>query len=300
MQTNRTEKRWISLLLCLAMLFTMLPALPLQAGAAQPENKNIALGKPVTVSSVEAGTSFSGDYLTDGNYPATDETTDPNYRLRWSSGATLPDTPVWASVDFEQTVTVQSLRIYWQKANSKDYDVQFSQNGQDWDTALTCADENLPAGPYVKELTLDTPVQARYLRVFVRAGNGYANVGIFEIEAFGEQQSLEGVNLALGKPAVACGTEVERFGPQYVTDGKVPETSLTSDPNYMLRWSSPAGNAGVDLRGPRAGEAGPSGQHLLAEGQRAGFQHRDQRGRAGLAGGRFAEGRPTVHRPEHR
>ena len=143
---------------------------------------NLALGRPVAVSGVEEGTSFAGWYLTDGRYPETDSTSDPNYRLRWSSNADLPNRPVWASIDLGAPSAFQGVKIWWQKANAKAYDIQVSDDGQNWETLRTYENDSLPQGPYTSELRLEAPVTAQYLRVYVRAGNGYPNVGIFEVE----------------------------------------------------------------------------------------------------------------------
>lgn len=160
------------ILLCLILglsLFTN--AVPIYS-----KEENIALHKPVIVSGVEGG------YQEDGTlkYPQFVETnlTDGDLSSRWSSNEALhsldlndaPDQNVWAKIDLENEVEIGKIVIHWADANSRDYDVQISSNGEDWETLKHYEDPDNTGIVYTETLNVEKGVSARYIRIYARLG----------------------------------------------------------------------------------------------------------------------------------
>ena len=81
---------------------------------------DLALNKTTTASSVESGTSFTGNLATDGN---------PN--TRWSSAYADPQ---WLEVDLGATHTVNEVKLVWEAAYATAFQIQVSNDGSTWTT----------------------------------------------------------------------------------------------------------------------------------------------------------------------
>jgi hypothetical protein len=131
----------------------------------KPEDMNIALLKPVTVSSLE----------NDGN-PA-EGAVDGNVETRWASAFSDPQ---WLQVDLGQPYTLKKVRLNWQNAAAKTYQIQTSMDGARWTVAADIQDGK----PGLREIELKNAA-GRYLRVYGTqrtTGYGYS---LFEVEAYG-------------------------------------------------------------------------------------------------------------------
>ncbi|WP_229913411.1 discoidin domain-containing protein [Kitasatospora herbaricolor] len=85
---------------------------------------DVALGRPTTASSVEGNnTGLTADKATDGN-PAT----------RWASTYTDPQ---WLQVDLGTTKSVKEVKLTWEAAYGKTYQIQTSNDGTTWTTVYT-------------------------------------------------------------------------------------------------------------------------------------------------------------------
>ena len=137
---QKTRKTLRALLCIMLSLVMMIPTVVMPQTVAKADilDENLALGKTVTVSGIEGG------YLSDGTlkYPQFVETNlvDGDGSTRWSSGTTLkatsledaPDQNEWACVDLGQEYSIGRIVMKWQTANSRDYDVQISSDGETW------------------------------------------------------------------------------------------------------------------------------------------------------------------------
>ena len=93
-------------------------SIQVSATAAVP-NANLALNKPVTVSSVE-NAGFPGSNAVDGNTGT-----------RWSSAFSDPQ---WIYVDLQGTYNITEVKLNWEPAYAKSYQIQVSSNAVDWTT----------------------------------------------------------------------------------------------------------------------------------------------------------------------
>lgn len=144
---------------------------------------NIAIGKVVAVSGTSDG---DKDHVNDGKL-----------ETKWDSDPIKGDNAKkfsWVSVDLgtEKVYKVSQLVVhFYNKIYPTQWQIQTSNDGERWTTIkeLTKAD-NGPTSP-VETINLDTPVTARYFRLYftklntVAAGNG---VGVQEFEIFGKEK----------------------------------------------------------------------------------------------------------------
>lgn len=157
-----------------------------QATPQDPE-ENVALGKTGYSSSNEtadltADKAFDGDVSTRAS--------------RWSSNVGNP--PHWLYVDLGEQMDVKTVRIYWETRKATNYEIQVSDNAQDWDTVKTLTQR--PAST-TDTITLDETVQARYVRLYINASDAadpdggvtWNSISVYEMEVYG------------GTPAVSMG-----------------------------------------------------------------------------------------------
>jgi beta-glucosidase len=106
---------------------------------------NVARGKTVTASSNENGS------LTP------DKAVDAKSNTRWASAWADPQ---WYQVDLGATYTIDRIRIFWEAAAAKAFNIQVSANGISWTTVYSTT--NGPGG--TQDLKI-TPRTARYVRM---------------------------------------------------------------------------------------------------------------------------------------
>lgn len=153
----------------------------------QDPEENVALGKTASSSSNEtaeltADKAFDGDVSTKAS--------------RWSSNT--GNAPHWLSVDLGEQRDVKTVRIFWETRKATAYEIQISDNGQDWTPVKTMKDR--PAST-TDTITLDETVQARYVRLYISAmtaedpdgGVTWNTISVYEMEVYG------------GTPAISMG-----------------------------------------------------------------------------------------------
>jgi hypothetical protein len=111
-----------------------------------PPGADVAQGKPVTASSVEAGSAHVAARAVDGN-----STT------RWGSAYADPQ---WITVDLGVTHAISRVRLNWEAAYARAYQIQVSPNNSSWSTiySTTTGDGG------VDDLTVTG--SGRYVRVY--------------------------------------------------------------------------------------------------------------------------------------
>lgn len=126
---------------------------------------------------------------------------DNNETTRWES--TWDSAQEWLVVDLGKTAHISSIRLIWENAYAKRYEIQFSADGETWKTVYTNPDSR--GGTEEKPLT----GSARYVRLLMtekaQPAYGYS---LFEFQVYGtggltERPPEYGVNLATGKPVQA-------------------------------------------------------------------------------------------------
>ncbi|MEU4398233.1 RICIN domain-containing protein [Micromonospora orduensis] len=127
---------------------------------------DLALNRPTTASSVEPGTTFTANLATDGNA-----------NTRWSSGYSDIQ---WLQVDLGTSRTITEVKLSWEAAYAKAFQIQTSTNGTSWSTIYSTT-----AGTGgVQDLTGLTG-SGRYLRIYTTArGTGYG-YSLRSLQAYG-------------------------------------------------------------------------------------------------------------------
>jgi trimeric autotransporter adhesin len=133
--------------------------------ATTPVGTNLALNKPATASSIEnAGTTAA-------------MAVDGNTGTRWSSAFSDPQ---WLSVDLGATAAITRVRLVWEAAYGKTYQIQVSTDNVSWTTIKTQS-----AGTGGTEDWTGLVGSGRYVRMYGTArGTGYG-YSLWEFEVYG-------------------------------------------------------------------------------------------------------------------
>jgi uncharacterized protein YjdB len=126
---------------------------------------NLALNKPATGLCTE-NASFPPGAAVDGN---------PN--TRWSS---CPSDPQWLAVDLGATYNISRVKITWETALGKDYQIQVSTNGSTW-TSI----RNVTGNTSVMNDLSGLSGSARHIRMYGTARGTAWGYSIFEFEVYG-------------------------------------------------------------------------------------------------------------------
>ncbi|MBK84356.1 MAG: di-heme oxidoredictase family protein [Pseudomonadota bacterium] len=112
----------------------------------------------------------------EANHVNAEKAIDLNINTRWSSQFTDDE---WLYLDFGQAAHFDSVTLNWENAHAKNYELQVSNDAENWTTIQTITDSQ--GGQ--EELTLNT--EGRYLRMKgINRSTGYG-YSIFEIKTFG-------------------------------------------------------------------------------------------------------------------
>src|SRR5689334_20120170 len=197
-------KRLIAILKLSALLLSLLPF-------SSFSQTNIALNRPVTVSSVQSGTSYTGNLAVDG------KTT-----TRWSSA---PSDNQWIYVDLGSQYNITSVNITWETAYGKNYTIDVSGDASTWTTIKTITGNTSTSNSNSVSGT------GRYVRMHGSLRGTTFGYSIWEMVVFGTavtQGSGSGTNLALNRPGTASS----------VQSGSSFSAGLAFDGNSTTRWSS--------------------------------------------------------------
>lgn len=143
---------------------------------------NVALGK-VTQTSGNEDPAFPGDKAVDG------DTTSKG--SRWASK--LNQKPSWISIDFGEAKDVQTIKLFWERRNAIDYEIQTANTEtapleEDWATQASF--KKAPAEKNQK-VVLEEAVKARFVRVKINNyindadGVNWGTVSLYEVEVYG-------------------------------------------------------------------------------------------------------------------
>lgn len=138
---------------------------------------NIAFGKPISASSVE------------NNATTATSANDGDPGTRWSSAFSDPQ---WLQIDLQSVYDITAVKISWEAAASKNYQIQVSDNGVVWSTAYTNSNGN--GG--VENIPLT--VTGRYVRIYSTARTTQYGNSVYEFQVFGTLSQTEVTDIAAG------------------------------------------------------------------------------------------------------
>jgi hypothetical protein len=138
---------------------------------APSSSANLALNKPdkpVTVSSIEEGSSLAGGLAVDGDLST-----------RWASLEGRND-PEWITVDLGSTATLSRVVLKWEAAYAKAYRVELSADDQTWGAPVYSTTTGDGA---TDDLTIAGT--GRYVRVYATQRGTPWGYSLFEFEVYG-------------------------------------------------------------------------------------------------------------------
>jgi hypothetical protein len=167
------------------------------------EEPNIALNKPVAVSSTDGGTNIGSNAV------------DGDGATRWTSEATDNE---WIYVDFEGVYHVSNVKISWESAYASHYEIQVSEDATNWETVKIVADNSNAENAYYN---LDA--YGRYLRIKGNQRGTTQGYSIYEIVVNG---TLHTDNLVPLVEIVTASGNTE-----FVEGSEFTLETITSDPD---------------------------------------------------------------------
>ncbi|HKC13364.1 MAG TPA: discoidin domain-containing protein, partial [Vicinamibacteria bacterium] len=169
---------------------------------------------------------------------------DGNPKTRWSSAFSDPQ---WLTVDLGADAPLSRVRLHWEAAYAKDYELQVSSDGVNWTTARRVTD----AGGGIEQQGISAT--ARYVRLMgTRRATPYG-YSLWELEIF----DSEGALISRGKPATASSVEDHgafglwlRFWPLLVVASGLPLLlAPRDDTTQVVGMVLTAGGAFLQLQG---------------------------------------------------
>jgi len=128
-------------------------------------SKNLAINKPVTVSSTESGSNTAAKAV------------DGSQSSRWAS---LGTNDQWIYVDLQKEETINGVLLYWESAYGKSYKIQTSNDAVTWTDAFSTTTGN--GGK--DEILFSAPVTARYVKMLgIARGTGFG-YSLYEFEVY--------------------------------------------------------------------------------------------------------------------
>ena len=190
--------------------------------SSTPVNENLAVNKAVTA---------SAEY---GSLPAAN-LTDDDTASRWS---TEQDATQWAYVDLGNTYEMNYFSAIWESDSvyASSFNIYVSDDANNWGTPVASVSDNASK---TSEVTLESAVSGRYVKLEVTKMHGYPNVSAsdFKVMLKDETQPTPqdpSENVALGQKGYASSIETSDLTADKAFDGDT--SSKTS------RWSSNVGN----------------------------------------------------------
>lgn len=202
-------------------------------GETTPVGSNLALKKPVVTSSI-SNVTYVGANAVDGNTSS-----------RWSSSYSDYQ---WMYVDLGAIYNIERVKILWEVAHGKDYQIQVSSNASTWETIKTVSGNT--------SLTNDLSGLSgtgRYVRMLgIHRGTRYG-YSIFEFQVYGPSGNTN--------PVVNAGSNVS------IT---LPENSVTLNGTATDQDGSISTYSWTKLSGPNATLTNSNTSTLTASGLASG------------------------------
>lgn len=141
-------------------------------GWSNPQPGNLAFGRPVTVSSTETP-SFPGVHAVDGEYGT-----------RWSSAY---NDPQWIRIDLGTTATIGRVKLAWEAAYGRAYQIQTSADGTTWTTIYSTT-----SGDGGTDDLTGLSGSGRYIRMYGTARATTYGYSLWEFEVYAPSPVVSG------------------------------------------------------------------------------------------------------------
>ena len=161
----------------------------------------------------------------------------------------------WLQLEFEEPITIAryvvksdgAVRPGYEANNTSDFELQISDTGEEG--TWIAADTVVGNAESIFDKNLDTPVQAKYVRLFItkptqetnadNRQNPRARIGQFELYAE-EKEDTESKNYALNKPVKVCSAYTDRgvtHGGDFMVDGNTSTKWCSLHDDESVHWA---------------------------------------------------------------
>jgi len=120
-----------------------------------------------------------------------DKLTDKNYGTRWESEFADPQ---YFTIALDKTYTLEGIKLYWETAASKRYQIQTSTDNVNWTTVFEqivgnggngYGDDKINSG--LESIKFDVVTDANYIRLYSTERTTIYGVSLFEVRLFGKE-----------------------------------------------------------------------------------------------------------------
>ncbi len=154
-----------------------------RTGPVKKRSSNLALNKPVSVSSTEANLGNIASNATDGDAST-----------RWSS---LYTDPQWIQIDLGKTYLIDTLVIRWEAAYASAYKIETSVDGTIWLPA-----RNVASGDGGVDEMVDLNATCRYIKLTGTQRATTFGYSLYELEAYGNEVVTNYNDVSIDLPMV--------------------------------------------------------------------------------------------------
>ncbi|MGL6159136.1 ThuA domain-containing protein [Microbulbifer sp.] len=115
-------------------------------------------------------------------------TSDPGYLIdgdfstRWSSDYRDPS---WITLDLREAYPINKVKLFWEAAHGRDYEIQVSNDAENWDTVYERSDSE--GG--TENIRFD-PVTARFIRLYGKERATRWGYSLYQFEVYGENAGV--------------------------------------------------------------------------------------------------------------
>ncbi len=104
---------------------------------------------------------------------------------RWSSSYNDDE---WIAVDLGAMYEITEVRLFWEVANGRDFTIEVSEDGVQWDVAATIT--NNSSTQYINYIPISPSVSGRYVRMHGITRNTTYGYSLYEFQVFGPSAIL--------------------------------------------------------------------------------------------------------------
>jgi hypothetical protein len=192
----------------------------LSANTRSEAQQNVALGKTAVASTIE-NSNFPASLVNDGHGDGSEATGTGGCSGTCTRWASQPSDPQWIYIDLADTFNLDEVRINWEVASARDFEIQVSNDAITWTTVQAITNNS----SYINIINM-TGYSGRYVRMYATARTTTYGYSIWEFEIYGTIVDPLGTNIALGKPAVASSEQNPAVVASAAVDGEGDETDV--------------------------------------------------------------------------
>ena len=139
----------------------------------------------------------------------------------------------WYQIDLGRVKPILAVCILWGTDSAKDYSIQLSEDGKNFQTAAYVTDVRTWENPgYKDEVKFDYQINGRYIRIRLKEGFSNESYGIREIAAYGSEEKISEETTG-GETTSEEPTTVEITTEEPATEELTTTESITNEPTTI-------------------------------------------------------------------